>query len=344
MHKIKQDPYVIRWLSLCAILIFAMIILGGVTRLTGSGLSMVNWHPIHGAVPPMNDMQWQEEFAHYKKSPEFLKINTQMNVDDFKGIFYFEYSHRMLGRLIGLLFFFPFIIFLLLKRIKKSEIPKYLFMLIVGGLQGLLGWYMVKSGLVHNPHVSQYRLTAHLMSAIIIYVFILWTILSLKNPHPFVPNARSGFKNMRIWAYYLSALILITVASGGFVAGLKAGLIFNTFPKMGEFWIPPGVLSLSPVYLNFFENLVTVQLNHRILALSTAILVFIYYLKARFLAFKPCTLLTFNWLLAALALQIFLGVSTLLNGVPVILGALHQAGALLLITFMLINLHSLTRY
>ncbi len=344
MNQIKQDPYVIRWLTVCAILIFAMVILGGVTRLTGSGLSMVNWHPIHGSVPPMSDLEWQEEFDNYKQSPEFIKKNAHMNVDDFKGIFYFEYSHRMLGRLIGLVFFFPFIIFLLLKRIKKPEIPKYLLMLVLGGFQGLLGWYMVKSGLVNNPHVSQYRLTAHLMSAIVIYVFILWTILGLKNTHPFVPKAHSEFKNMRSWAYFLSALILITVSSGGFVAGLKAGLIFNTFPKMGDFWIPPGILSLSPVYMNFFENLVTVQFDHRILAITTATLVFIYWVKSQFVPFKRCTLLTFNWLLAAIGFQVFLGITTLLNGVPVVLGAMHQAGALILITFMVINLHSVTRY
>lgn len=344
MNQIKSDPYVIRWLTLCAILIFAMVILGGVTRLTGSGLSMVNWHPIHGSIPPMSDLEWQEEFDNYKQSPEYIKINKHMNVDDFKGIFYFEYSHRMLGRLIGLVFFFPFIIFLLLKRIKKPEIPKYLLMLILGGFQGLLGWYMVKSGLVNNPHVSQYRLTAHLMSAIVIYIFILWTILSLKNTYPFVPRTYSKFKNIRTWAYVTSALIIITVSSGGFVAGLKAGLIFNTFPKMGEFWIPPGIMSISPFYMNFFENLVTVQFDHRLLAITTASLVFIYWIKSQLVGFKRCTLITSNWLAAAVGLQVFLGINTLLNGVPVILGALHQAGALLLVTFMVINLHSVTRY
>lgn len=320
-----------------------MVILGGVTRLTGSGLSMVNWHPIHGSVPPMNALEWEEEFNHYKQSPEYIKKNSHMNVDDFKNIFYFEYSHRMLGRLIGIVFFFPLLIFLITKRIKKPEIPKYFLMLMLGGFQGLLGWYMVKSGLVNNPEVSQYRLTAHLISAIVIYVFILWTILSLKNTHPFVPKAYSAFKNMRAWAYSLSALIIVTVSSGGFVAGLKAGLIFNTFPKMGEFWIPPDLFILSPVYLNFFENLVTVQFDHRILAITTATMVFMYWLKAQSAGFKRCTLLTFNWLLAAVALQVFLGISTLLNGVPVILGSLHQAGAMILVTYMTINLHSITR-
>lgn len=344
MNQIKPDLYVIRWLKLCATLIFAMVILGGVTRLTGSGLSMVNWHPIHGSIPPISELEWEQEFAHYKKSPEFIKINKNMSVDDFKGIFYYEYSHRMLGRLIGLVFFFPFLLFLWQKRIKKPEIPKYLLMLFLGGFQGLLGWYMVKSGLVNNPHVSQYRLTAHLMSAVLIYVFILWTILGLKNTHPFVPKAYSLFKPMRNWALIVSGLIFVTVSSGGFVAGLKAGLIYNTFPKMGEFWVPPELFVIAPFYLNFFENLVTVQFDHRLLAITTATLVFIYWYKAQFIGFKRCTLLTFNWLIAAVGFQVFLGISTLLNGVPVFLGALHQAGALLLITFMVINFHSVTRY
>lgn len=344
MNQVKSDPYVIRWLTICAILIFAMVILGGVTRLTGSGLSMVKWHPIHGTVPPLNALEWEEEFNHYKQSPEFIKINSHMSVEDFKQIFYFEYGHRILGRLIGLVFFIPMIIFILQKRIKKPEIPKYTLMLILGGFQGLLGWYMVKSGLVNNPHVSQYRLTAHLMSAIVIYVFILWTILNLKNTRPFVSRINSRFKNIRTWAYFLSALILVTVSSGGFVAGLKAGLIFNTFPKMGEFWIPPDLMVLTPFYMNFFENLVTVQFDHRLLAITTAILVTIYWFKSRVAIFGHRTNLTFHWLLAALVLQVFLGITTLLSGVPVLLGALHQAGALILITFMVINLHSVTRH
>ncbi len=343
MKQIQHNTAVIRWLTLCAILVFAMVILGGVTRLTDSGLSMVNWHPIHGTVPPISDQEWLEEFENYKQSPEFIKLNSHMNVDDFKGIFYFEYSHRMLGRLIGLVFFFPMLFFIFTKQIKKPEIPKYILMLFLGGFQGLLGWYMVKSGLVNNPHVSQYRLAAHLMSAVVIYIFILWTILSLKQKQAFVPKTHSANKNMRSWAYFLLGFIFITISSGAFVAGLKAGLIFNTFPKMGEYWIPPELFALSPVYMNFFENLVAVQFTHRILAISTAIFVFIYWLKAQSVTFKRGTLLTFSWLLAAVGLQVILGITTLLNGVPVVLGAMHQAGAMILITVMIINVHAVTR-
>ena len=163
----------------CLALVFAMVVLGGVTRLTGSGLSMVNWHPVHGAIPPLNAEQWQQEFSNYQQSPEYQKINRDMNVDDFKSIFWFEYSHRMLGRLIGLVFLLPFLYFAWLKKIEPGLTPKLIVMFALGGLQGLLGWYMVRSGLVSNPQVSQYRLTAHLLSAILIYAFILWTILDL---------------------------------------------------------------------------------------------------------------------------------------------------------------------
>ena len=159
----NNDRAIAVWLLLCALLVFAMVILGGVTRLTGSGLSMVNWHPIHGVVPPLNEAEWLEEFANYQQSPEFIKINRHMTLDGFKRIFYFEYSHRMLGRFIGLAFLLPFLFFYFTRRIKQGLTPRLLLMFVLGGLQGLLGWYMVKSGLVDNPHVSQYRLTAHLI-------------------------------------------------------------------------------------------------------------------------------------------------------------------------------------
>ncbi|RLA05050.1 MAG: heme A synthase, partial [Gammaproteobacteria bacterium] len=245
------------WLLTCLALIFAMVILGGVTRLTGSGLSMVNWHPIHGSIPPLNSEQWQQEFGNYQQSPEFQKINRDMNVDEFKSIFWFEYSHRMLGRLIGLVFLLPFLYFWWRKKIPQGLTPRLFIMFGLGGLQGLLGWYMVKSGLVSNPHVSQYRLTAHLLSAILIYGFILWTILDLNQSRRYQALKDSTVKNWRNISLALTSLVLLTVVSGGFVAGLKAGLIFNSFPLMGGQWIPEGIAALSPWYLNLFENMVT---------------------------------------------------------------------------------------
>jgi len=324
-------------------MIFAMVILGGVTRLTGSGLSMVNWHPIHGVVPPLSQQQWNEEFAHYQQSPEFNKINSHMSVDEFKQIFYFEYAHRVLGRTIGIVFLLPFLYFYFRRKIRPGLTPKLIFMFFLGGLQGLLGWYMVKSGLVDNPHVSQYRLTAHLLAAILIYAFILWTAFGLMNPQPRVARAESTAGGLRRAAHYLLLLVLVTIFSGGFVAGLKAGLIFNTFPKMGDEWIPDGILSMSPLYRNFFENLVTVQFDHRVLALTTGGLLLFYWWKSRAAALDASTARSFNLIAIMVVIQISLGISTLLLHVPVPVAASHQAGALLLFTAVLFNLHKLTR-
>ena len=343
MFDTDNDRAIARWLLVCAFLIFAMVILGGVTRLTGSGLSMVRWHPIHGAIPPMNEQQWLEEFTHYQQSPEFKKINSSMTVDGFKKIFMFEYAHRMLGRTIGLVFLLPFLYFLFTRRIKPGLAPRLAVMFVLGGLQGLLGWYMVKSGLVDNPHVSQYRLVAHLISAILIYGFIIWTALDLLSSNLRVPRMHSIYPGFRRFSHYLMLLLVVTIVSGGFVAGLKAGLIFNTFPKMGDAWLPADLLVLQPFYLNFFENMVTVQFDHRVLALSTAFICIVYWLNSKRFAFERSTARSFNLLALMVLIQVGLGISTLLLQVPVWLGASHQAGALLLFTALLINMHKLTR-
>ncbi len=332
------------WLLTCLALIFAMVILGGVTRLTGSGLSMVNWHPIHGSIPPLTNEQWRQEFGNYQQSPEFQKINRDMNVDEFKSIFWFEYSHRMLGRLIGLVFLLPFLYFWWRKKIPQGLTPRLFIMFGLGGLQGLLGWYMVKSGLVSNPHVSQYRLTAHLLSAVLIYGFILWTILDLNQSRRYQALKDSTVKNWRKISLALIGLVLLTVVSGGFVAGLKAGLIFNSFPLMGGKWIPEGVAALSPWHLNLFENMVTVQFNHRLLAIMSGILALVWYVKGRSHFEDPQIKRSFKLVGMVVIIQVLLGISTLLLHVPVWLGAMHQAGAMLLISVMLINVHVLSRY
>ena len=338
-----HDRAITRWLMVCLFLIFAMVILGGVTRLTASGLSMVNWQPIHGVIPPLNEQQWQEEFGHYQQSPEFQKINRDMDVQDFKSIFWFEYSHRLLGRLIGLVFLLPFLYFWFSKQIKPGLTPKLIIMFCLGGLQGLLGWYMVKSGLVNNPHVSQYRLTAHLMSAILIYGFILWVILDLGSEQAYKSMRDSAIQEWRWWSSGLTALLLLTIVSGGFVAGLDAGLIFNSFPLMGGEWIPQGIAALSPWYQNLFENRVTVQFDHRLLAITTAVLLIGWYLKGRSRFEGVLIKRSFKLIGMMVIIQLALGISTLLLQVPVWLGALHQAGALLLFSVLLINLHALSR-
>ena len=332
------------WLFTCLALIFAMVILGGVTRLTGSGLSMVNWHPVHGAIPPLSTEQWQQEFSNYQQSPEYQKINRDMSVDDFKSIFWFEYSHRMLGRLIGLVFLLPFLYFAWRKKIKPGLTPKLIVMFALGGLQGLLGWYMVKSGLVSNPHVSQYRLTAHLLSAILIYGFILWTILDLNQEKAYQALRYSTVAIWRKLSLGLIMLLLLTIVSGGFVAGLKAGKIFNSFPLMGGQWIPEGVGALSPWYLNIFENMVTVQFDHRWLAMTTGILLFGWYIKGRLRFDDPAIKRSFKLIGMMVIIQLALGISTLVMQVPVSLAAMHQAGAILLFSVMLINVHLLSRH
>jgi cytochrome c oxidase assembly protein subunit 15 len=338
-----QDRAISHWLLICLLLIFFMVVLGGVTRLTGSGLSMVNWHPVHGSIPPLSSEQWEEEFSFYQQSPEFQKINRDMNVDDFKSIFWFEYSHRLLGRLIGLVFFIPFAYFWWRKKIKPGLTPKLLTMFVLGGFQGLLGWYMVKSGLVNNPHVSQYRLTAHLVSAILIYGFILWTILDLYKPKTLLVIKDNGSKRWRQISLGLLCLVVLSIVSGGFVAGLKAGLIFNTFPLMGGNWIPDGVMALSPWYLNLFENMVTVQFNHRVLATCAAVLLLVWYIKGRNRFEDKQSTRSFKWIGMMVIIQVGLGLSTLLLQVPVGIAAMHQAGALLLFTAMLMNVHALHR-
>ena len=343
MHDIsKNDLAILRWLQICLVLVFTMIILGGVTRLTDSGLSMVTWHPT-GMLPPLDTEQWLAEFELYQKFPEFQKINSDMTLEGFKSIYWFEYSHRMLGRLIGLVFLLPFVYFWLRKMIKPGLTSRLIIMFVLGGLQGLLGWYMVKSGLVSNPHVSQYRLSAHLLSAILIYGFILWTIFNLLTTSEYRRLAESSVAGWRKLSLGLVILVLITIVSGGFVAGLKAGLIFNTFPLMGGSLIPEGIGALSPWYLNPLENMVAVQFNHRWLAITTSIFLIVWYIRGRSHFEQTMLQRSFKLIGMIVIIQVILGITTLLMQVPVLLGALHQAGALLLISVLLFNLHALSR-
>jgi len=335
-----NDRTIALWLIAVAILIFAMVILGGVTRLTGSGLSMVEWAPIMGTIPPLSEQEWQETFSKYQQFPEYQQKNIHMNLDEFKGIFVFEYSHRMLGRFIGLAFLLPFLYFMFHKRIRPSLTPKLIVVFVLGGLQGLLGWYMVKSGLVKDPHVSQYRLAAHLSAAILIYTYILWVAWSLLRPHPRNEWVR-GVESLRRHSKIAITLIIVMIISGAFVAGTRAGLGFNTFPLMNGQFIPDGLFDISPFYLNFLENKVTIQFDHRLIAYVLMIYIpFVWYKSTKF-ALNQKSHMAFHILLFAFIIQIILGITTLLMEVPVTLGALHQAGALLVLTAMLYCLHEL---
>ena len=315
-----------------------MVVLGGVTRLTGSGLSMADWRPLMGWLPPFSDIQWQRVFDLYQQTPEFLKVNSHMDVSAFKGIFWLEFLHRLLGRMIGIVFLLPLIFFLVKGYIKAAEWPKYSLMFVLGGLQGVLGWYMVKSGLVDNPHVSQYRLSAHLSAAFLIYAYMFWVAMSLLFP-------ASGEQRHPWYRKSLAVAVLtsVTIISGGFVAGLKAGKIYNTFPLMGDDWIPPGTMALEPFWRNFFENMTTVQLDHRVLAISTFVIIIGFWVKARKADLPARSRPAVNALLHTAIFQVALGISTLLMSVPIFLGALHQAVAMLLFTVSLYILHSLRR-
>ena len=316
------------WLLVCCFLVFAMVVLGGVTRLTGSGLSMVRWAPLSGAIPPITAAAWEAEFSHYQQSPEFQKVNHHMTVNEFKTIFYVEYFHRLLGRAIGLVFLIPFLVFLWRGRIRGVLIPKLSLMFVLGGLQGLLGWYMVKSGLVDVPRVSPYRLTAHLIVAVAIYAYLFWTALGLLSER----SGHSTVSPLARGAIGITAMIVVTILSGGFVAGLKAGHAFNTFPLMGGQWIPQGYRVAEPFWLNFFETIPAVQFNHRWLAITTFVLVLLFALRA----WRDDAMRMYRaavGILAMLALiQVSLGISTLVLHVPVVLAAAHQGAALALLT------------
>lgn len=333
-----QNKAIARWLFICCGLVFAMVVLGGVTRLTGSGLSMAEWRPIMGILPPMSAAEWQRVFEVYQQTPEFRHINFDMDVEGFKGIFWLEYLHRVLGRLLGFAFSIPLVYFVVRKYIAMRDLPWYVLMLALGGAQGVIGKIMVASGQVDAPHVSQYRLVAHLAAAFLVYAMMFWRALSLlQTAEKFSPHR---------WlkrSYALVALIAVTIVSGGFVAGLKAGLIYNTFPKMGDQWIPPGVAALDPFWRNLTENMATVQFDHRLLAITTFVVIVVFWLRARKADFPPRAAKANNAMLHTATLQIVLGISTLLLSVPTFLAVAHQAVALVLLTVALFLAHSLRK-
>ena len=326
------------WLLVCCGLVFAMVVLGGVTRLTGSGLSMAEWRPIMGTLPPLSDAEWQRVFEIYKETPEFQKVNSHMDVHDFKGIFWLEFLHRLLGRLLGLAFLLPLVYFVAQKYIAWRQLPWYVLMFALGGLQAVIGKFMVASGQVDAPQVSHYKLTAHLSAAFLVFALMFWRAQSLLH----------GFRSARVHPWYrrtaaLTALIAITIVSGGFVAGLDAGLIYNTFPKMGDYWIPPGLLALEPAWRNVFDNLTTVQFDHRVLAITTFALVVVFWFRARMAQFPTHSRLAAHALLAFATLQVVLGILTVVMAVPTALAVAHQGNALLLLTAALYLLHGLRR-
>ncbi len=328
------------WLFVCCAMVFATLVVGGVTRLTHSGLSIVEWQPIVGTIPPLTDADWHQVFEKYQQTPEYQKVNRGMSLGEFKYIFYWEYFHRLLGRSIGLVFLLPFLYFVFRRRVDAALLPKLTGIFVLGGLQGAMGWYMVKSGLVDNPRVSQYRLTAHLGLAFIIFAAMLRVALDLR--------ARRGdgwagesLRRLQRFATGLALLIFFMVLTGGIVAGIRAGLAYNTFPLMNGHVVPPEILMLEPWYLNFFNNMATVQFVHRTIAWLLALIVPYFWFKLRQVDTGPRARIASNWLLLSLAVQIALGITTLLYVVPVPLAAAHQAGAMVVFGIMLWVSHEL---
>lgn len=321
------------WLLFMAFMVWLMVMVGGATRLTESGLSMTTWKPISGVIPPISDTEWQAEFDLYKNSPEFKLKNYTMSVEEFKSIFYWEWGHRVLGRLIGLFFAVPFIYFWLRKKIPEGYKPKLIFLFILGGSQGLLGWYMVKSGLVNEPAVSHYRLTAHLSLALFIMAALLWQAFNLLNPVP-----SESRKPVKILTHSLMLLLVIQIVMGGLVAGLKAGLNFNTWPLMGETFIPDGLLFMDPLWRNFFDNGVTVQFDHRIVAYIMFAVVIALFVKSRGRISRNVKQ-AISALVLVISLQIFIGIVMLLKQVPVDWGTAHQGGGAVVLAFMVYLMH-----
>jgi cytochrome c oxidase assembly protein subunit 15 len=314
------------WLIVVAAMILFMIGLGALTRLTESGLSMVEWRPATGWLPPMSDAAWQAELQKYLSSPQGRLINRGFGVAEFKQIFWLEFIHRLWGRLIGVVFGVPLVWFLLRGKLTSALKPRLFVLLVLGGLQGALGWAMVASGLVDRPSVSHYRLAGHLLLAVAVYAYMVWLILQLGDPATRRDDART-----RRPATALIGLLFVVLTWGALMAGLRAGTSHNTFPTMSGYWVPPGLFDLSPWWINFFENGTTVQFVHRWLAKLLVLSVLVLAWRVR----RPETLLA-----GAMALlQLGLGIATILSGVDVAIATAHQAGAVLLLTSLIIVRH-----
>src|SRR5947199_5314622 len=332
---------VVAWLYVCCALVFAMVVVCGAPRLTHSGLSITEWQPIVGTLPPLTDAQWQETFAKYQLTPEYRQVNSAMTLGEFKGIFWWEYLHRLLGRVIGLVFLIPFIWFTAWRRVSRALALQLLGIFALGAAQGALGWYMVQSGLVDDPRVSPFRLTAHLGLAVLIFAAMLWTALTLRSPLRAKSRVAAQRATRRL-AFMFAALVFVMVLSGGLVAGIRAGFAYNTFPLMNGRIVPAEIMLIEPWYLNLFNNMATVQFDHRAVAWVLALAVPLLWSRVRASADAPARARSgANLLLGLLALQVTLGVCTLILVVPLPLAAAHQAGALLLFAAALNLAHAL---
>jgi cytochrome c oxidase assembly protein subunit 15 len=309
-----------------------MVVIGGITRLTGSGLSITEWKPIMGAIPPMNEKEWQIAFEKYKEIPQFQEMNFHFTLHDFKRIFFWEYVHRLLGRLIGIVFIIPFLWFFIKRKFDRKTLSRVLFLFLLGGLQGFLGWFMVKSGLTDRTSVSHIRLAIHLITAFITFGFALY--FALEQLDAGKQNSQSdklisGNESRDVIGIIriLTAVVILQVIYGAFVAGMHAGKIFNTFPLMNDHFFPEGLFALHPLIENFYNNQITIQFIHRILAFLIVILSGYLFNKIRKVKIGEKGKNAIYFFLFMVIVQFLLGIFTLLTSVNITLAILHQAGA-----------------
>jgi heme a synthase len=337
-----RDPRPIAvWLLLCCGMIFLMVVLGGITRLTLSGLSITEWQPVTGIVPPLSSAVWSTEFEKYRHIPQYRLINSGMTLAEFKTIYLWEYVHRLWGRLIGFAYAVPFAWFVLRRQVPRALLPPLAGILLLGFAQGALGWYMVASGLADRVDVSQYRLVAHLALALAIYAATLWLALDILRNLSSAEGEEGVGNRWRRAVEGLIALIALTVCAGGFVAGLNAGLTYNTFPLMDGSFVPAGYAELHPFARNWFENVAAAQFDHRLLAMTTVAAIAGLWLAGLAAALPRLARLALHALMAIAAGQFALGVATLVLVVPLPLAAAHQAGAVLLLTAAIVLRHAL---
>jgi cytochrome c oxidase assembly protein subunit 15 len=327
------------WLAVWAAMLFVLILIGGATRLTESGLSITEWNVVSGVVPPLSTTEWNDAFAKYRQIPQYQAIHAGMTIEQFKGIFLWEYVHRLWARLVTLAFAVPLVWFLARDMVPRNVRRRLWLLLVLLGAQGALGWFMVSSGLSGRTEVSQYRLAAHFTAALLIYGATVWTAADFLARSSVAPGPQ--LRRTRQLSWWLTGLAVLTAIAGAFVAGLRAGRAFNTFPLMAGYVVPPGYGSLSPWPRNLFENVAAVQFNHRFLAVLTLVSILAFWWHSRRLVMPPPAQRAISGFAAVAMVQVGLGIATLLLVVPVPLGVAHQAGAVLLVTSGILVMHSL---
>ncbi len=336
----KSNKKVIYWLLTGCLLIFIMVVVGGITRLTHSGLSISNYKLISGTLPPMNDVEWNEAFELYKQYPEYQKINNEFTIQDFKDIYFWEWLHRVIGRFIGIVFFIPFMYFVITKQLSKETIKKSVFLMILGGFQGFLGWFMVKSGLVDRPDVSHYRLALHLVTAFITFACTFWVALDLI--YPDTKKINTKYRNLIRWGI---VILIIQITYGAFVAGLDAGFLHNYWPLMsdGKLIHDSVFIEQNPWIKNFIEGKSGVQFIHRYLAYLVVIIIGVIWYKGKKHVTTKIQQKSLHMLLIFVGVQFVLGVLTLILRVPILLGVLHQVMAFALLASMTFSLHRFSK-